>query len=326
VVTALTGAAIPAVFVGGAFHAVLVGLAVWALFSATLLGVYLCPFPFEASLSQVRVERRPAVEWVQEKARSVAVALGQAPVPVVEINHASLNVGLVGVAGDRTLVVTSGVLEQLTPSEVEALLAARLSIGASTAVTRLMRAVSWASLARWSPLVAFLLAPLMIVVPQVLTLAFIGLPVWLLGSRLRWWLNVAFDAACVATTRYPEPLASALCKVALYNGPRIPVTYTTNFGLVDFAWTAPVSVNYTSITRINDRTVRVSTSEMEADLRLLLGAQLVTDVCVHGRPLTFNSWKAASAVVVEAEKEMAAGAEFVRVGNFVVSLQGVTRA
>lgn len=136
-------------------------------------------------------------------------------------------------------------------------------------------------------------------------------------------MRVAGDGVCVATTRYPEPLPGALCKVALFNGDRIPVTLATRFGGSDFGWMVPLSDKNRSATYINDKLVSESSTEMESDLRLLLSAQLVTDVCINARPATFDTWKSAGSTVRDVQKRFAAGESNIAIGGYKISLDGL---
>jgi hypothetical protein len=135
---------------------------------------------------------------------------------------------------------------------------------------------------------------------------------------------VATDGATIATTRYPKPLPNALCKIALYNGPPLPVAFDAWFRGTDLYWLTPLTSNkHPMTTSVNDRVVSKTSSEMDADLRLLLSAQVATEVCMNGRPATLKTWTGCNEAMHAARKHMAESDEAYVIGDYLLDLDGL---
>lgn len=303
-------------------------IGVWVFFLVVAAVMMRLPYRFGPQRTQIKVETVDAPANVNGVIEQIGIALGSSrSTTALVARHESINVGTIRDGNQTRLLITDGALKALTRDELESLIASQMAMQSSGSLRRLQACASWLSWARWSALVvigAFVPFPpfQFICVITALWSAWM----WFCMPRLSWWLRVAFDGICVETTRYPEPLPRALMKVALYNGDRLPMTLPAQMGCTDLSWTSPVSLKFRSTTSVNGKTKFESSAELEADLRLLLSAQLITDVCVYGKPATFDSWLRARKVVRGVQSQIAAGEQRVQIGKYFVTLDGLVEA
>lgn len=286
VVVAASG---PAVFVGAvatsvpagaiAFAVVAVPTALWLLAGAPGIGTSVLP----------RRGLRPADLVVTNICEGIALATGSLPANAWQLDFPQPNIAAIE-QGDRdVLVVTSAAVAVMTRDELEAVCATQLAIAENGTVKRLEGMLTAWRMARASTF--FLGIPLIFLVSilppvGVIALAIVG-PMegaaWLVAGKLKWWVQVAADGVCVATTRNPAGLVGALRKLAVYNGRSVPVPWTARItGAGMTRWAVPPSMPWTMTTTVNGRTTDQRTAEQVEDVNLLVRAGLVRRVCLEG--------------------------------------------
>ena len=122
----------------------------------------------------------------------------------------------------------------------------------------------------------------------------IVLVVWC-QRRIRWSWGMVGDAVAIETTRHPEPLSSALRRLAGHNDGVVPVRQT--WGAADPWWALTVRANIEIATMVvNDRARTRSSTEQVSDAALLLRARIVEQVCLRHEAATVASWQEAESI------------------------------
>src|SRR5690606_13533303 len=99
----------------------------------------------------------------------------------------------------------------------------------------------------------------------------------LVQRRIRWSWGMVGDAVAIATTRHPQPLISALRRLAGHNDGVVPVRRT--FGVADPYWAVTVRARVQVATMVvNGRARTRSSTEQVSDAALLLRAGIVERV------------------------------------------------
>lgn len=271
----------------------------------------------------------PAADVVRNIAEGIGIARGDLPAEPWQVDHPQPNVGVATLPGRDALYVTHGAVTTLTRDELEAVCAAQLAIAHDRTVERLDRRLSAWLLIRASTFgldLPIILA--LSVVPAVggAVAAFVvpaQLMAWLVVGKQRWWAQVAADGVCVATTRHPAPLVSALRKLAAYNGKGVPVPWLALIGGFGTSrWAVPPTLPWTMTVEVNDRVTEQRTAEQVGDVHLLVRAGLVRRMCLEGGDRSL----ATRAHVVEAVRRAGAAAaqgRLAEVEGVLVGLQGV---
>jgi hypothetical protein len=87
----------------------------------------------------------------------------------------------------------------------------------------------------------------------------------------------------VATTRNPAPLVTALRKLAVWNGPAVPVGWVAKVvGTGASRWAVAPTMPWTMTTTVNNRVTDTRTAEQVEDVNLLVRAGLVRRICLEG--------------------------------------------
>jgi Zn-dependent protease with chaperone function len=239
-------------------------------------------------------------------AEGLALARGE-PVPRVwRLDSATPNVACLPRPHGRHLIVSTATEAGLTRDELEAVMSLQFSLLLDEGAGRVRRSLTAAGLMiTWvlrlsvvalavvlvrRPVWAGLTINLAIWYPMLL----IVLVVWC-QRRLRWSWGMVGDAVAVETTRHPEPLASALRRLAGHNEGVVPVRQT--WGAADPWWALTVRANIEIATMVvNGRAKTRSSTEQVSDAALLLRARIVEQVCLRHEAATVASWREAEAV------------------------------
>jgi hypothetical protein len=238
-------------------------------------------------------------------AEGIALARGEPTPHVWRLVTPSPNIACLPGLGGRHLIVSTAAEGGLTTDELEALMALQFSLLIDEGAARVRRPLVVAGLAVmwtvWAMLAGTFVAVVRAVAWSGLT---INVGLWLgMGAitlvvlvqrRIRWSWGIVGDAVALETTRHPQPLVSALRRMASYNGDQVPVRRT--FGATDPFWVLPVRARVGVATMVVNGRARTRTStEQVSDAALLLRAGIVERVCVGGEPGTLASWQAAEA-------------------------------
>jgi Zn-dependent protease with chaperone function len=272
---------------------------------------------------------RPADPVVANIAEAIGIASGDTPAEAWQVEHPQPNVGVVVRRPRDLLYASTGAVQALTRDELEAVCAAQLAIAHDPTVERLDRRLGAWLMIRASTWflgipVLFVLSVLPVVaLPAVALLLPAEGAAWLVCGKQRWWARVAADGVCVATTRHPEPLVAALRKLAIWNGPGVPIAWMACLtGIGASRWAVPPTVPWTMTTSVNGRVTDQRTAEQVADVNLLVRAGLVRRICLEGGDRSLAS----RSQVVEAVRR-AGGAAAVggvaEVEGVLVGLEGV---
>lgn len=289
-------------------------------------GLFAMPLPRRAL--------RPADVTLTNLAAGIGLATGTAPPAAFVLDHPQPNVaaftGRSGRGhGHDVLVVTTGALGLLTRDELEAVCATQLAIAHDPTGRRNDgRLTAW-RVARAGSAVAFLpvvaltwAVPYAILPPLVLTGPAM-LAGWLVAGKLKWWSRVGADGVCVATTRHPAALVSALRRLSLWNGDPVPVGWVTKLtGAGGSRWAVAVGPQWSMTTTVNGRTTDTRTAEQVEDVNLLVRAGLVRRVCLEGADATLGC-RAELVDAVRRAGRAAAQGGVVEVEGVFVGLQGV---
>ena len=282
-------AAGPVVFLGFAaspLAGVVAGAAVAVTLSAWLLagapGLRPNPLP--------RRGLRPADPVVVHIAEGIGIAHGRPPAGALQLDHDQPNVAAVRRGDGSVLVVTSGAVATLTRDELEALCATQLAIADDRTCQRLDGMLVFWRVARAAS--AVLAMPAIFVAsfwPSLAGGAFAALTFpaeaagWFVAGKVKWWARVAADGVCVATTRHPEPLVSALRKLAADSSGDVPVGLVVKVtGAGTTRWAIPPELRYVITTSTNQRVTDKRTSSQIEDVNLLVRASLVRRICIEG--------------------------------------------
>jgi hypothetical protein len=271
----------------------------------------------------------PAGLEVVNLAQGIALATGTPTAGAWEVDHPEPNVAAIEHGDTAALIVTSGARAALTRDQLEAVCAAQLAIAHDAGVRRLDRMLGAWRLARTASIVAgvpvfvlFTMAPAVGWFPLALTLP-AELAGWLVAGKVKWWVRVAADGVCVATTRHPEPLVDALRILASYNGESVPVGWVARIvGTGASAWAIPPGMPWTMTTSVNGRVTDQRTAEQVDDVNLLVRAGLVRRICIEGGERSLASRAAVVDAVRRAGRAAAAGG-IAEVEGMLVGLEGV---
>lgn len=272
---------------------------------------------------------RPADLVVTNIAEGIGIATGSLPAAAWQLEHQQPNLAAIEQGERDVLVVTSAAVVMLTRDELEAACATQLAIAADARIQRLEGMLTAWRMARASTF--FLGIPLIFLVSIIPPVGALGLALvfpmeaaaWLVARQLLWWVRVAADGVCVATTRNPAGLVGALRKLALYNGSSVPVPWTARItGAGMTRWAVPPSLPWTSTTTVNGRTTDTRSAEQVADVNLLVRAGLVRRVCLEGGEASLANRSAIVDAVRRAGRAAAAGGA-AEVEGVLVGLQGV---
>lgn len=240
-------------------------------------------------------------------AEGLAIARG-IPVPSVwVVDSTAPNVACFPGPHGRHFVATSTAVAGLTRSELEAIMAVQLSLLLDPDVQRVRRAfVASGRLLWWIVMLGVIACVAMVVRNPTWAGLTINLGVWtvialfavlhLVRRRLRWSWGMLGDAVAIATTRHPEPLVTALRRLAGHNDGRAPVR--SGFGTSDVYWAVSVRNNVTvSYMVVNDRARSRTSTAMLSDAALLLRARLVELCLLGGRPANLGTWSEAKRAI-----------------------------
>jgi Zn-dependent protease with chaperone function len=238
-------------------------------------------------------------------AEGIALARGEPTPRVWRLITPAPNLACFPGLGGRHIVVSTAAEAGLTTDELEALMALQFSLLIDEGAARVRRPLVVAALTVmwtfWAMMVGTTVAVLRDVVWAGLT---INVGLWtaigtialvvLVQRRIRWSWGIVSDAVALETTRHPQPLVSALRRMASYNGDQVPVRRT--YGVADPFWVLPVRAKVAVATMVvNDEARSRTSTEQVSDAALLLRAGIVERVCVGGEPGTLASWQAAEA-------------------------------
>ena len=328
-VGAPVAAAGPGVAVGAIAGAVLPGLVAFLAITAAFGGWLYVGAPGVPTTALPRDGVRPADLVVRNIAEAVGIANGELPAEAWQVDHAQPNVGVATLPGRDVLYVTTGAVGAMTRDELEAVCAAQLAIAHSPTVERLDRRMgAWLAIRAST----WILGVPVIVIGSIAPI--VGLPLlafvlpaelvsWFVVGKQRWWARVAADGVCVQTTRHPAPLVSALRKLSLWNGSRVPINWlSVVLGFGASRWAVPPTMPWSMTTSVNGRVTDQRTAEQVADIHLLVRAGLVRRMCLEGGDRSLAS----RAQVVEAVRragEAAARGGIAEVEGVLVGLEGV---
>lgn len=286
------------------------GAAPWVIGGALVgfLGIGVAILTFGPALAARRAWPRrtltPAPDLVS-LAEGVALARGERTPRVWRLVTPSPNVACLPGLGGRHIIVSTAAEAGLTNDELEALIALQFSLLLDPEAAGVCRPLSVAGLAImwvvWTMVVATIVAVVHDVTLSGLT---INIGIWaaiagialvvLVQRRIRWSWGIVGDAVALETTRHPQPLVSALRRMASYNGKQVPVR--RGYGGADPYWVVPVRAQVAVATMVvNDRARSRTSTEQVSDATLLLRAGIVERVCLGGEPGTLASWQAAEA-------------------------------
>ena len=319
----------PAVAIGVIAGTVLAGLLTFVAITVAFGGWLYVGAPGVPVDALPRHGVREADLVVRNIAEAIGIAKGELPAEAWQVDHAQPNVGVATLPGRDILYVTTGAVSEMSRDELEAICAAQLAIAHDPVVERLDRRLGAWLVIRASTYVFFFpvvfigsIAP----VAGLPLLAFV-LPAelisWVVVGRQRWWARVAADGVCVATTRHPAPLVSALRKLAMWNGSRVPIAWVSVVvGFGTNRWAVPPTMPWTMTTSVNGRVTDQRTAEQVADVNLLVRAGLVRRICLEGGDRSLASRSEVVAAVRRAGQAAAVGA-VAEVEGVLVGLEGV---
>ena len=234
------------------------------------------------------------------RAEGIALARGE-PVPRVwRIDSLSPNVACIPSRGGRHLIVSRGAEAGLTRDELEAVMALQFSLLIDPSAARVRRALVASGLTiTWTIRLAIITLLLALVTAIEWAAVTINVGIWLsigvialvalVQRRVRWSWGMVGDGVAIETTRHPEPLVSALRRLAGHNAGPVPVRRT--FGAADPYWAVPVRAHMQVHTSVNGRPTRSTSTEQQSDAALLMRAGIVYRVRLGGDLATVASWR-----------------------------------
>jgi Zn-dependent protease with chaperone function len=322
-------AAGPAVAVGVLAGSVFAGLVAFAAVVAAFGGWLYVGAPGVPTTAMPRHGVREADLVVRNIAEAIGIARGEPPAEAWQVEHPQPNVGVATLPGRDILYVTTGAVQGLARDELEAVCAAQLAIAHDPTVERLDRRLGAWLLIRASTWVLFVPVVFIASIAPIAGLPFIALVApaelvsWFVVGKQRWWARVAADGVCVATTRHPAPLVSALRKLAMWNGARAPISWlSVVVGFGADRWAVPPTMPWTMTTSVNGRVTDQRTAEQVADVNLLVRAGLVRRICLEGGDRSLASRSQVVEAVRRAGQAAAAGG-VAEVEGVLVGLEGV---
>lgn len=272
---------------------------------------------------------RHADPVVANIADAIGIANGDTPAEAWQVEHAQPNVGVVVRRPRDLLYVSTGAVGGLTRDELEAVCAAQLAIAHDPTVERLDRRLgAWLMIraSTWFlgiPIIVVLSVAPIVALPAVALLLPAEGVAWLVCGKQRWWARVAADGVCVATTRHPAPLVSALRKLAIWNGSSVPIQWMARLtGVGASRWAVPPTMPWTMTTSVNGRVTDQRTAEQVADVNLLVRAGLVRRICLEGGDRSLASRSEVVEAVRRAGRAAAVGG-VAEVEGVLVGLEGV---
>lgn len=239
------------------------------------------------------------------RAEGIALARGE-PVPRVwRIDAVAPNVACIPTRHGRHLIVSRGAEVGLTRDELEAVMALQFSLLLDPSAVRVRRALVAAGLmVSWTVRLAILSIVVSLIRAWEFVAVTINVGIWLsvgvialivvVQRRVRWSWGMVGDGVAIETTRHPEPLVSALRRLAGHNTSVVPVR--RSYGAADAYWAVPVRAHMQAHTSVNGRRTRSTSTEQLNDAALLMRAGIVHRVRLGGDLATVASWRTARQV------------------------------
>jgi Zn-dependent protease with chaperone function len=267
-------------------------------------------------------------------AEGLAIARGEPTPRVWRLDSAVPNVACLPRPHGRHLIVSTASEAGLTRDELEAVMALQFSLLLDRGAGRVRRSLTASGLmVLWalrlsliaavvtfhSPIWATLTLMLVVLAAILVILLVVGCQ-----RRIRWSWGMVGDAVAIETTRHPEPLSSALRRLAGHNDGVVPVRQT--WGAADPWWALTVRANIEIQTMVVNGKARTRAStEQVSDAALLLRARIVEQVCLRHEAATVASWQEAEATfarLARASGDEAAGTVDSTVDGVTVTADG----
>jgi Zn-dependent protease with chaperone function len=267
-------------------------------------------------------------------AEGISLARGE-PVPRVwRIDSQSPNVACIPYRGGRHLIVSRGAEVGLERSELEAVMALQMSLLVDPNAARVRRAVVASGLTiTWIIRLSILAMVVGLVVATEFAAVTVNVGVWAaiglialvlaVQRRVRWSWGMVGDGVAIETTRHPEPLVSALRRLAGHNAGPVPVRRT--FGAADPYWAVPVRAHLQVHTSVNGRPTRSTSTEQQSDAALLLRAGIVHRVRLGGDLATVAAWRTIESVFDRIAEFGATNAGDGTIDGVTVTTEGATQ-
>jgi hypothetical protein len=268
-------------------------------------------------------------------AEGLALARGEPTPRVWRLDSAAPNVACLPRPHGRHLIVSTAAEAGLTRDELEAVMSLQFSLLLDEGADRVRRSLTAAGLMITWALRLTLLALVVVLVRRPIwagltinlavwaAILLIVLVVWC-QRRIRWSWGMVGDAVAIETTRHPEPLSSALRRLAGHNDGVVPVRQT--WGAADPWWALTVRASIEIQTMVVGDTARTrSSTEQVSDAALLLRARIVEQVCLRHEAATVASWREAEATfarLAHASGDDAAGTTDSTIDGVTVTTEG----
>lgn len=270
-------------------------------------------------------------------AEGLAIARGEPTPRVWRLDSATPNVACLPRPKGRHLIVSTATEVGLTRDELEAVMSLQFSLLLDPGADRVRRSLTAAGLMITWVIRLSLLTMVVVLVRQPMwsgltinlalwgAMPLIALAIWC-QRRIRWSWGMVGDAVAIETTRHPEPLCTALRRLAGHNGGGLPVRRT--WGTADPWWALTVRSNVRVETMVvNGRARTRRSTQQVADAALLMRARIVEQVCLGNEEPTLASWRQAEATfsrLALAAGDHAAGAVDSTIDGVTVTAAGAT--